>query len=64
MAGFVTTNVLSIAGWSLPGDHLVHLVSSLLFPVSYLLIGAAMIRLAAARATDGDPRAASMRCWS
>jgi diguanylate cyclase (GGDEF)-like protein len=55
MAGFVTTNVLSIAGWSLPGDHLVHLVSSLLFPVSYLLIGAAMIRLAAARATDGDP---------
>jgi diguanylate cyclase (GGDEF)-like protein len=55
MGGFVTTNLLTIVGWSLAADHPVHLASSLLFPASYLLIGVAMFRLAAARTPGGDP---------
>jgi diguanylate cyclase (GGDEF)-like protein len=55
MGGFVVTNLLSVLAYGWPADHPVQLVSSLLFPASYLLIGAAMLRLVAARTPDGDP---------
>jgi diguanylate cyclase (GGDEF)-like protein len=55
MAGFVVTNLLSVIAYGWPAAHPVQLVSSLLFPVSYLLIGAAMLRLVAARTPGGDP---------
>jgi diguanylate cyclase (GGDEF)-like protein len=55
MGGFVVTNLLSVLAYGWPADHPVQLVSSLLFPASYLLIGAAMLRLVAARTPGGDP---------
>jgi diguanylate cyclase (GGDEF)-like protein len=55
MAGFVVTNLLSVVADGWPASHPVQLVSSLLFPVSYLLIGAAMLRLVAVRTPGGDP---------
>jgi diguanylate cyclase (GGDEF)-like protein len=55
MGGFAITNAISAIAWDRPADHVAHLTSSLLFPISYVLIGVAMLRLAAARTPDGDP---------
>jgi diguanylate cyclase (GGDEF)-like protein len=55
MGGFAITNAISAIAWDWPADHVAHLASSLLFPVSYVLIGVAMLRLVAARTPDGDP---------
>lgn len=55
LAGFVVVSLVSLLGHAWPDTHPVRLAALLLFPVSYVLIGLAMLRLVAARTPDGDP---------